>query len=266
MLFRITINSLVPERFVWHLRKVIWKLTFSYLWQSYVQVMAWCHQATGHYLSQLMLIQICVATSHHKATMNLEPLSTKWRTSPFCTVNIIAAADLATQDTRISATMVFTYVSRNIPLSSPKGLMVTISDEKVSIKFYNSVCSTVCFWSTTKKLFLLSQSSYHWQGLIPSPKSCCPTTNLTHEMILSSPKHKLPTPQTSENIWKLPYRQLRTEILVAHMHILAAHCNQGLWSGYGLMCMFVVLILMHWHTEAHLTHKGAQKLSCLMQG
>ena len=64
----ININSLAPGRFEWHFRWLIFKwfgtevshaivfrwvsLDFTEDKSTLVQVMTWCHQATGHYLSQ----------------------------------------------------------------------------------------------------------------------------------------------------------------------------------------------------------------------
>ena len=64
-----TVNSLTPDRFNWNIRWVIFKLFLVIWWLRYqlldcpqknltndkstlVQVMAWCRQATSHYLSQ----------------------------------------------------------------------------------------------------------------------------------------------------------------------------------------------------------------------
>ena len=67
-----TLNSLAPGTFAWHFRQVIFKqilvidgwgisCEISLIWMSLdftddqsmlVQVMAWCHQATSHYLRQ----------------------------------------------------------------------------------------------------------------------------------------------------------------------------------------------------------------------
>ena len=129
-----------------------------------VQVMAWCHQATSHYLSQCWprsmsqygvtrphWVKPChaefilrnnnfarfITSQYWDGSSHWNPPSWKTRTCLFCTVNIITADDLATQGARPSAAMVQTMLS--IPSYS---CHCHIINNMFNASSYKDVCST----------------------------------------------------------------------------------------------------------------------------